>query len=89
MPKDEQIIVQGHCGRAIYFRRKDMDAAADATASSNPLHDDQYAATSCRGRSAEPADFRGRLAAADEFAQQRQKEGLAEATDRRLGLEIE
>ncbi|MBB2695713.1 UNVERIFIED_ORG: type IV secretion system protein VirD4 [Rhizobium esperanzae] len=31
MPKDEQIIiVQGHCGRAIYFRRKDMDAAAEA-----------------------------------------------------------
>ncbi|WP_210421841.1 hypothetical protein, partial [Rhizobium sophoriradicis] len=29
---DEQIIiVQGHsCGRAIYFRRKDMDAAAEA-----------------------------------------------------------
>ncbi|MBB2706472.1 UNVERIFIED_ORG: hypothetical protein GGE63_004612 [Rhizobium esperanzae] len=30
MPKDEQIIiVQGHCGRAIYFRRK-VDAAAEA-----------------------------------------------------------
>lgn len=39
--------------------------------------------------SAEPADLRSRLPATDEFAQQRQEEGLAEAACWRLRLKIE
>lgn len=37
----------------------------------------------------EPIDLGGIFAPGDEFAQQRQEEGLAEATDGRIGLQIE